>query len=110
MIIAALFYITYPHYVEVLPYFGLTFNSLGYDAKYVGMAAVAVSVLHVLAGYLLWKFSKKGGYIGIIVSIIGLISFAFSYQSPSMGLIFNGAFVAGAVLLTLIVLGWDSLN
>jgi hypothetical protein len=110
IIIAVVFYLSYPNYVDFLPYFGLIVNNLGINVRFVGIAVFIIAILHILAGYYFWESSTKGGYLGTILSAIDLLSFGLAYAFPSMLLILNGAVITGSVLLSLIVLGWDSIN
>lgn len=72
--------------------------------KRIGLASLALIAvgLQVVAGYWLWKSLKKGGVLGIILLVIGLV---FTATLGAPGLLVSG--LPGAIL---IAVGWDPLR
>lgn len=76
----------------------------------IGLLSLITSILHIIAGRLLWGCLKKGGKLGIVLSTLGIIiSIPLSITLRSITTIFTGALI-DAILIVLIVAGWRVLR
>jgi hypothetical protein len=70
-----------------------------------------VSAMYVLAGNWLWKSLKKGGVLGIILSIIGIIISIVTLPIPVIG---GPSSIIGIIIdilmLILLAVGWRELR
>jgi hypothetical protein len=76
----------------------------------VGLLFLITSTLHIAAGKLLWRCLKKGGKLGVALSILGItISIPLSIILKSITNIVTGT-LFNVILLVLIVAGWRKLR
>jgi hypothetical protein len=103
-------YVAYYRAAPVLPLIGDVLDGTtpigiagGLNAVLVlGVPLVAVSALDVLAGFWLWRSTKRGGKLGIAIQPLNLF-FAYGFGIP-------GLFVLAPLWLLLIALGWKGLR
>jgi len=76
----------------------------------VGLLFLITSTLHIAAGKLLWRCLKKGGKLGVALSILGItISIPLSIILKSITNIVTGT-LFNVILLVLMVVGWRKLR
>lgn len=90
-------------------------TQVGFEARLGAFSILGLTLgaLGLLASRLLWRSRKLGGYIGISVVVLGVLSGLLSYgvlPGPTWFFLMIIGSMLNAMIVILIVLGWRSLH
>lgn len=93
-------------FVSYLPFFGF----LGGLLALLGFIVMIVGILDIVAGYWLWGSLRKGGVLGIILAILGILTSIPFLLIPGWFALSVITLIINIVLIILIAVGWDTLH
>lgn len=92
------------------PVIGPLFKTFVGLTLYIGIFVVVASIIHLVAGLLLLKRKKMGGYLGLALSASEVLSYLATLFSPILVLPMIALLGIGSVFSILLVAAWDGLG
>jgi hypothetical protein len=85
-------------------------SSLIGSTIFIGITAIVLSLLHILAGIFLWLSLKKGGWLGIALAAADILIYAVALLFPLMVFLLVPTLITGTLMAIAIFRGWNSLH
>jgi len=76
----------------------------------IGIILLASTVLNIIAGYLLWRRRRSGGYLTIILAAIQLVTSIVMLFLPGLWVGGIIGVVTSVILIVFVAVGWSSLG
>ncbi len=83
---------------------------MGTLVRYIGGLVVAISIIHIIAGLLLWRRSRTGAYLALGLSILEIMSYASVLLLPNLAVPMILLLGIGSVLSIILIASWDTLT
>ena len=76
----------------------------------IGIIGFILYLLYLLAGYWLWHSQRKGGIVGIIASVLDILTSIPMILIPAFAVLTGISVLLDIILIVLIAFGWSSLK
>lgn len=76
----------------------------------IGAAAIILSILHVIDGFMLWRSTTQGGTVGIALAAIDIVIYSLALIAPILVFAVLPLLFIGTIMAIAIIFGWDTLR
>lgn len=76
----------------------------------IGIAAIILLILHVIAGFMLWRSTTLGGMMGIILAAVDIVIYSIALFVPILVFAVLPLLVVGTIMAIAIIFGWGTLR
>ncbi len=90
-----------------IPVVGPLFEGTIGQTLYLGILVVIASVLHLVAGFLMWKGKKGGAYLGLALSASEALGYLAIFAYPQLAIPLVASLGLGSALCILVAWSWD---
>ena len=92
------------------PFIGPILQSIIGKTFPIGTAAIILSILHVIDGYMLWRSTTQGGTVGITLAAVDIVIYSLALIAPLLVFAVLPLLLAGTIMAIAIIFGWDTLR
>jgi hypothetical protein len=91
-------------------FIGPILKSIAGETFLFGIVAIAISILHIIVGFKLWRSTTRWGMVGITLAAVDIVIYSIALFAPILVFAVLPVLVVGTIMAIAIIFGWDTLR